>query len=288
MTWQIALGLFLILGVCTFLSRRLLARRFATHNRLVNGFLYVVFMMPLGLGVATITSPNLAVGWTNLALLAATAGIFPVVALLAYRANHDIDAGVYSIFTNLTPVVSIVVASLWLHEVLNGKQLIGAAIILLAALRVTLPQLERGRIRSRKAIVFTLAAILIFGCGVVYERFLLTRVDLGAYTFYAWTFQAMMAAAIAWPERHAITTLLSTKVRSILLLFCFSTCFRGLFFVLALSLCTNASEVMAFASFFPVLVVVAAFIFLKERKWLWLKLSAAAIGVVGLVLLEIA
>lgn len=282
-----ALTLYLILGTATYLCRRLLAQHFPDHNRLVNAFLYVIFFCPLGLGVAFVTSPDMAIGWTNFALILVSGAIFPAVALMAYRANRDVDAGVYGIFSNISPIVSIVLASLWLHEELHNNQLLGAAVILLAAIIVTLPYLKKRAIRSKAALFYTLGAVTLFGVGVVYERFMLTRMDLGSYTIYAWFVQAAAAVLIAWPDRKALPQLLNRKSTGILLIFGIATSLRALFFVVALSRTHNASVVSAFASVLPVLVVLAAYVVLKERKWLWLKLGAAVLGIFGLVLLEI-
>jgi uncharacterized membrane protein len=71
-----------------------------------------------------------------------------------------------------------------------------------------------------------------------------------------------------------------------ILLYCVSNSFKGVCFVGALKVSGNASVVSAFTSFLAVLVVVSAYFILKEKEALVLKLSAAAIGTTGLIILS--
>jgi drug/metabolite transporter (DMT)-like permease len=286
MAWQLLLIVYLVLSTATYLSRRQLAYSFAKYNRIVNAFSFVAAVYPIGLIVAMFTSPDLAIGWFNFFLLLLGGAIFPISYLLAYRANKDVDAGLYTIINNIAPVVSITLASLWLHETLSGIQLLGAGIILIATTLVTLPQVGKHLVKNRRALVCAFAAVVLIGLGVVYERYMLTRVDFGAYLVYGWGAQTLWMVALAWSERHTLKALKQAKMRRPLITYSVSLALRGLCFVTALRLSGNASYVVAFASFLPVLVVLSAFFFLKERDHLALKLGGAALGVCGLLLLN--
>ena len=91
---------------------------------------------------------------------------------------------------------------------------------------------------------------------------------------------------IAWPERHNLKLLGRKKYKNQVLGYGVTNAFKGLCFVGALSLSGNASLVSAFASFMSVSVVIAAFVFLKEREWLWLKVASAVLGTTGLIILN--
>ena len=288
MNWQLLLVAYLILGTATFLWRRQLAKAFAHHNRLVNAFFFVAVLYPIGLVVSLFTSPDLAIGWTSLLLLLLGGSIFPLSNLLAYRANRDIDAGLFTIISNITPVVSIAAASIFLHETLTSKQLIGAAIILLAAIVVTVPQLKHHMIHNRVAMVFALTAVVIIGLGFVFERYMLTRMDFGAYLVFGWGAQMLWSVGLAWRERHSLQSMLrDVQLRVPLLGYSLSATLRGLCFVGAMALSGNASVVAAWISFLTVMVVLAAYFILKESELLWLKLGGASMGVVGLIMLNI-
>ncbi|HZM64031.1 MAG TPA: EamA family transporter [Candidatus Saccharimonadales bacterium] len=287
MTWQLLLLGYLVLGTVSYLLRRQLAKTFAKANRLVNAFFFVAVLYPIGLLVAAFTTPDLAIGWTSVLLLVIFGAIFPASNLLVYRANRDLDAGLFTIISDLIPVVSITVGWLALHETLSGQQLIGAAIILMATLLVTLPQLKHHMVHNKSALICAIVAVVAIGVGFVFERYLMTRMDFGAYLIFGWGAQMVWGVLLALPERKSYKMLLDPKIRGKLLGFSITSALRGLCIGGALFLSGNVSVVMASASFLTVLVVIAAYCILKEKEWLWLKLGAASLGVAGLLLINL-
>ena len=287
MTWQLLLICYLMLGTASYLWRRQLAKTFARANRLVNAFFFVVVLYPIGLVVAALTTPDLSIGWASFWMLLIGSVVFPFSNLLAYRANRDMDAGLFTIISDLIPVVSITAGWLLLKEGLTGQQLIGAGIILVAALLVTLPQLKHHMRNNPRALACAIAAVILVGLGFVFERYMLTRMDFGAYIMFGWGLQMVWGVLFALPERKSYKMLFDPNIRSKLWAYSLSCTFRGLCIVGALYLSGNVSVVMASASFLTVLVVVAAYFILKEKEWLWLKLGAATLGVIGLVLINL-
>lgn len=287
MDWQFLLIGYLILGTASYLWRRQLAKTFARANRLVNAFFFVFVLYPIGLTVAAFTHPDLSIGWASFWMLVAGGALFPLVNLLTYRASQDMDAGLFTVISDLIPVVSVASGWLLLNEGLSGRQLIGAGIILAAALLVTIPQFKAHIRSNRTALLCAFAAVILLGLGFVFERYMLTRMDFGAYIVFGWGLQMVWGVIFALPERKSYKILKDPKIRSHLLGYSLSSTFRGLCIVGALYLSGNVSVVMASASFLTVLVVVAAYFILREKDWLLLKLGAAALGVTGLVLINI-
>src|SRR3989344_4425337 len=163
MSWQLLLIGYLVLGTASYLLRRNLAVTFAEHNKLVNGFFFLGVLYPLGLIVAAISSPNLNIGWFNLALLLTGSIIWPVINILAYRANKDVDAGLYTILNNITPIVTIVTAWVLLNEKLNEQQLLGAVVVLVSAFLVTLPHLQKRAASRNTGLIIALASVTLLG-----------------------------------------------------------------------------------------------------------------------------
>jgi drug/metabolite transporter (DMT)-like permease len=285
MTWQLFSLLYLILGTATYLLQRRLAQTLAQHKRLVSGFFFLVVHYPVGLAVAAFSSPSLSIGWQNALLLLVGSCMFPAINLIALRASKDIDAGSYSILSNLTPIITIVSAYLLLNERLTHAQLLGAAITILSAFLITLPSL-RGRSKNRNSgLVFALGGIFLLGLATVYERWMLTRVGLGAYLIFGWGAQSLWMALIAWPERKHFKVLRADKNFVTILSYSLAGSLKGVCFIAALKL-GNASLVAAFTSFIAIMVVPAAYFILRERQWLKLKISASAAGTLGLIILN--
>lgn len=287
MPWQFLLIGYLILGTASYLWRRQLAKTFARANRLVNAFFFVAVLYPVGLFIASLTTPDLSIGWTSFFFLLLGGAIFPFANLLTYRANRDLDAGLFTIISDLIPVVSITGGWLLLNERLVGWEFVGAAIILLSTMLVTIPQLKHHMRHNTRALFCAVAGVTILGLGFVFERYMLTRMDFGAYLVFGWGFQMLWGVLFAWPERKSINLLRDKKIRRPLWGYSISSTFRGLCLVGALYLSGNVSVVMASASFLTVLVVVAAYFILKERDALWIKLAAATFGFAGLLLINL-
>ncbi len=286
MSWQILLSGYLILGTAAYLIRRRLAQTFAEHNRLVNGFFFIAVLYPIGLIVAAINQPSLHIGWLNFCLLIGGSFVWPVINLLAYRSNKDVDAGLYTILNNLTPIVTIITAWWLLNEKLTDRQLLGATVILVSTFLATLPRLRHRSTSKSAGLIFALASVTLLGLAIVYERYMLTRMDFGAYLVYGWGAQTFWMALLAWPERKNIHLLKNKKIALPIIGYGLTNALKGLCFVSALRLSGNASLVSAFSSFMAVLVVLAAYYVLKEKEWLWFKVAAAFIGAAGLIILN--
>src|SRR5665213_3076 len=201
MTWQLLLITYLILSTATYLFQRTLGKRYSEHRRLISGFFFLVLHYPSGLLVAAFLAPNLAIGSLNILILLVGSWVFPLINVLSIRASKDADAGLFSILINLAPIVTIIGATLLLKESLTNHQLLGAAIILASAFLVTLPNLSRRGKTRQSGILIVLAIVLLSGLATVYERWMLGRIDLGAYMVFGWGAQTLWMTVIAWPER---------------------------------------------------------------------------------------
>jgi drug/metabolite transporter (DMT)-like permease len=286
MTWQLLLGLFLILSSTVYVLRRKLAQVIPEHNRFVNWFVFQWVLFPVGLITALIIRPDLAIGWQNLALLLVGELVFPAVNLLAYRASKDIDAGLYTILTNLAPLITIASAWLLLREGLTGHQLVGAGIILFSAFLASSPTLLRRHQTNLTGISIALISVLLLGLGITYERFMLTHIEFGAYVLYGWGAQALWMTILAWSQRKHMELLKRPELAKQIIVYGLAFALQGLCFVGALQLSGNASLIAASRSFLSVLVVLAAYFVLRERGHLWLKISAALFGASGLIILN--
>jgi drug/metabolite transporter (DMT)-like permease len=288
MVWQLLLIGYLILETAAYILRKRLAVALTKHNRLVHAFFSLCVLYPTGLVLAFLSQANLNIGWQNLLFVLAGSVMFPVFNLLAFKANKTVDAGLYTILFNLTPVVTIAAATFLLNEGLDGGQLTGAAIIIGSAFLATLPKIFKRSVTKTAGIGVALASIAIIGMAIVFERWMLTRMDLGAYLVYGWGAQTLWTVAMAWPDRRHVRACSLFRGRPLRFVLGYSGAitFKSVFFIAALKFSGSASLVVAFASFTSVLVVLAAYFMLKERDHLRYKVGAAAVGVTGLIILN--
>lgn len=284
--WKLAILGFLALATISYVLRRILAQEMAEHNRLVNAVFFLGTLYPIGAAYALTLDPRLDIGWANLGIIVAGSLVFPVVNILAFKANKDVDVGVYSIITNLMPVVTIITAWGLLGDVLTPKQLLGASIILFSSILIMLPHLShRGR-SSAKGMILAVISTVLLGFGIVFERFMLGRIDFGAYLIFGWGAQTLWMTLLAWKDRHNLPKLMGGGKWKKIYAYTLSTTLRAMCFVTALRLVQNASLVSSAISFTAVLVVLAGYVYLKEKEWVWLKVVSAIIGTIGLIILS--
>lgn len=245
----------------------------------------VGMLYPLGLFVAALISPNLDIGWLNFFILLIGSGMFPVFGVLAFRANRDIDAGLFTIINNITPIVTIIVASILLHEHLGHSQAIGAAVIISSAFIATLPKLHHHVKANSLGILFAISSVAILGVAIVFEKWMLGRMDFGAYLVFGWGAQTLWMAIMAWPERKHIRQLFNHANRLPVIGYAATNALKGLCFVGSLKLSANASLISSVSSFLAVMVVIAAYFTLGEKEHLGLKITSAIIGMFGLVII---
>lgn len=287
MAWQFLLALYLVLATTVYVLRRKLAQLIPEYNRFVNWFFFLGVLWPVGILTALIVRPSLAIGWANLALLLIGEIVFPVVNLLAYRASKEIDAGLFTILTNLAPIITIVSAWILLNEGLHGHQLVGAGILVSSAFLASSPNLLRKHRVNAGGLLIALISIGLLGLGITYERYMLTRVSFGAYLVFGWGAQALWMTILAWPQRKNLRLLKRPDVAKSIIAYAAANALQGICFVGALTLSGSASLVAATRSFLSVLVVLAAYVVLRERGHLWLKIGAAILGATGLIILNV-
>jgi drug/metabolite transporter (DMT)-like permease len=243
-------------------------------------------LYPIGFLYSFTFHPNLAIGWPNLAIIAIGSLIFPIVNIVAFKANKDVDVGVYSIIANLMPVITIITAWGLLGDTLTPRQMLGAAILLFSSIIIMLPQLSHRSRSSVKGMLLAVLSTVLLGLGITYERFVLGRIDFGAYLVIGWGAQSLWMLALAWPERHKLKKLMGEGKWKRIYAYTLSTTFRSLCFITALRLAQNASLVSSAISFTAVMVVLAGYIYLKEKEWVWLKVGSALVGTAGLIILS--
>lgn len=287
MTWQFLLTCFLILGTAVALLQRQLGKTIPQYNRLVNGVFFIGIHYPLGLFTAFIIGFRTDIGWDNILILFAVSMIFPLTEMLAYKASKTVDAGLLGIINNLGPVITIILAALLLSQDLTSRQLVGAVIIVASAFAVSIATYSRSAKSTRAGIMIALLSVVFWGSGTVFESWMIKRIGMGSLLVYGLGLQTFWMAVFAWPQRHHIGTIINREYGPKVLAISLSKSLKGIAFVGALTLSKSAAIVGAFSGFLPVMIVIAAYVFLHEKYHLKIKVLAAVAGLIGLAILSL-
>ncbi len=282
--WQILIIFYFIFGAASYLLRRVLAQRLGEHNRLINSVFFLFFLLPAGAVLYFFLPGNLNVGVANIALLLGGSLIFPVANIAAFHANKKVDVGIFTIINNLSPLFTLAIALPFLHESLRAPQFFGAGLLIVSGVLAAAAQFNKKNRSSIDGVLMCLLATGILGVAFAYERFMLNRVDFGAYLVYGWGAQIVWALILARKEFKNLPQLFSkhTGARKIVFFWGLASVLKSAAFISALRLST-ASVISSASNFLSVVVVVAAFFFLKERKHIIHKILAVAVGLAGLL-----
>lgn len=229
MPWQIPITLYLIFGTINNLVSRKLGKTFSKYNKIINWIFFSICLYPMGVIVALTLGQSLYISWHSLVFILVGELIFPLISVIEYRANKDIDAGFFSIIKNLTPVITITTAWLLLNEGLSTWQILGATIIISSALIASLSSLSKKHHANKtKSVLLALLGIFLLGIAVTYERWMLTQMSFSAYLIYGWGAQTVWMTIIARPKRKDLEVFKDKSTNKFVLMYGFTKAFRGL------------------------------------------------------------
>ena len=284
--WLVLLFLFFILGATNALMRRVLAQKFAEHNVLVNGMFYVFFLVPAGVGLMFIFPPTLHISGGDALWLIGGSLIWPLFNIAAFRANKEVDAGIYTIIANLSPLFTLAIAVPFMSETVSLPQYAGIGLLMFAGMIAVAPGIKNNQLVI-SGVLFALLSTGLLGFGVAYERFMLSRLDLGTYILYGWGSQVLWMALLAAAEWKYLPTVVRKIGPSTLLIWGSANALKSCCFILTLFLLGSASIMSGATNFISIVIVVAAFFILHERDHIIPKIIATFVGIAGLLLLAL-
>lgn len=285
--WQLLLILYFIFGTASTLLKRTLAQQLGDHNRLINSIFFLFFLLPAAIILSFFFPHNLNVGLLNLFLLLGGSIIWPVASIIAFRTLKEVDAGIFTIISNLSPLFTLAIALPFLGESLNELQFFGAGLLILSGCIAASSQLNKHKRASLNGIFICILCAAVLGIAITYERFMLSRIDFGAYLIYGWGSQILWSAILAGKELKKLPKLFNkdAKKRQMLIAWGAASVLSSVAFISSLKISGSASIISAASDFMSVSIVIAAWFFLKERQHLVHKLLATAFGIAGLLLI---
>jgi drug/metabolite transporter (DMT)-like permease len=288
MGWFIPLIFFFVFGTASFLLRRYLAQRIPEDNTLTNLVFYVLFLLPAALLAGWLLPHGSLVPPPDVLFILVLASlVWPFYFLASFRAAKDIDAGVLSLLTDMSAVVTLVLAYIVLGERLALPQVIGVVCLIGSGAVAMWPDLRRSHTVKLLGIEMALVSLVLLGVGVVIDKIALQRAEIGTYLLYTWGLQAVWMAFISRKDIKRLPRFLSrhNPLRGKVLAYGAVGVLRSLAFSLALLFAVSPTTMNAGSNFLSITVIVAAFIFLGERSHIGYKLAGAVVGLLGLFLI---
>lgn len=219
--------------------------------------------------------------WYYLIFLSVISGLFGMGYFISnYIAQRHVDAGVTTILSHIYTPVTILFATVFLHEGLSLKQIIGIA-ILLTAIVIVSKKHHIGTFRFDKYFWMMIASGVMLGILLVAERALQKTTGFSAGVLLSWFSQCAFLglATLIYQSKHTYTKseVLTTGALRFL---------QGLSYVVLIWVVGNLSLVASVITFKVVIVFAAAALFLGEREDWQRKLVGSVIAVIGLLLMR--
>ncbi len=284
MSWQLLICISVILYSVSVLLQRLLLKDDKSES--------ISFSIIFQLGVALVTAilvfvmqgkiplPDFSkISWSvlTMTLLYALANIF------IFKALKETEASRFTVIFSGKTLFAAIGASLLFQELLTPVQWIGAVLIIVGIVIITMKKSGK---KLNMGDLYALLAAILFGLANTNDRFLVKFFDPYTYVVIGFLLPGF-AIALMYPKK---LKLLKTYARkSFLFKMTFLCLLYGLSavtFFAALQITPNSSQLFSINSFGAIITVILSILVLKEKDHMWKKILGVVVSVAGLLLIS--
>ncbi|MES2971118.1 MAG: DMT family transporter [Patescibacteria group bacterium] len=263
------------------LQRRWLATKRDGGGQIAFAFQTMAIVAIFGLGLLFFFPFAITGSVARLIALAFVAGFCGAgFFVFSYSAQKHVDAGLTTLLMNVYTPVTIIIATIFLHEGLRPLQIIGALLLFISILLISKKH-RLGRFRFDKYFWMMLFSGVLLGVALSAERALMKTTGFAAGTLISWWAQAISLGVAALIFKSHTTYTVRESVITGALKF-----LQALSWVLLLLVIGNLSVVSAVTTFKVVVIFVAAALLLNERDDLPRKIFGSVVALAGLLLMK--
>jgi len=287
MTWQIALVVMMAASVTSTLIQRHYSQKSSLPATIPSAASYLFGVIPVGLTAGFFVFPH-TIHWSWwLAILLALCGTSMAVAgAIGFRVARHLTVAANMTIGKVTGLTTITLGWAVLGEGLTTWQLVGGAILFIAALlaiwapaKTTTGAFQHLRL---SVVLLALVASVALAIGLVTEKAILGHMDIGGVFLVGWTTQtlAMTLLAIKDVSREHLRTFWLHECKWSTLMGAING-LTGVFYVYAIFHSNNISLVTALLAVTLPLTIFGAYVFLHEREHhriMWISLAISFVG----------
>ncbi len=275
-----------LMAVVMFTAQNLLMRVLAvksTHPRTFSvvfnswGTLFAAILF-------IIERPSLAnlpqFSWTQTLLIVGAILAYGLYERTHFLARKQIDASTTAILFRLSPVITFIGAILFLHEPLTITKLVGATILIGASLIVVH---KNPKLQASRAVWIAVFAAVMLGLAGLFDKPASFGIPANLYSVALWGLSKLIVAfpSISLSQLKKEFVIGGWKVAVTALL----NVVGFVFYLQALSL-ADTSRVTPITSSSGTLVILGGILFLHEHTFMWRKLLAGLLMLIGMYLLR--
>lgn len=284
MSWQIFLTISILAESFGRVLQRFLLKdgtkvdpmAYAVWAQFLSGFLLLIYAFIAGFKIPsnfTIILPNL------LLMLIAYTGMN----IFVYKALNYTEASVFTVLFAARVIFIVLGATILLKEPFSVKQISGTALIILS---IVIISFKKQNIKFKKGELFSLLAGLFLAVGAINDTYILKVFDVKSYSPFGFLIPSFLIWGLNLRSSKNIIKLPRLKIFPGIVLLAAIYSASYLFYNLAYFSGNNAGQMAAIYQITSVLTVILAIILLKERSKLLIKLLAAILGFIGVLLIS--
>ncbi|MEK7141509.1 MAG: DMT family transporter [Patescibacteria group bacterium] len=197
-----------------------------------------------------------------------------------FSVRKQLDASTTAILFRLTPVITLIGALLFLRESLSMTKLIGAALLICASLTVIH---KNPKLQSSRTVWLAIFSATALGLAGLFDKPASQGIPASLYNVALWMLSMLVVAipSLSLNQLKKEFYIGGWKVA----LTAFINVFGFILYLKALAI-TDVSLVAPITSSSGTLVILGGIIFLNERTYLWRKLTAGILMLIGVFLLR--
>jgi drug/metabolite transporter (DMT)-like permease len=281
--WQIFLGISLLFSSLVVIFQKKIHNlsesnpiRFVVAFQILSG----IFVLIFGYFSNQLQFQNISHVWVNILFTTLLYGFGNV---LYFSGLKQTEASIYTVICGSSSIWAIVGSSIFFHQFLNIKQLLGILLILFSILLVN--RVKSG-IHLTKGVLMTLLGAVAIGLAMVNDKYVLGYLNMYSYLSIALISPAIFTAVIFWKQMSGIHFYFQKNIVVRFVFVCLLFAIQVVAFFNALFLSTNASQFAGMSMFGSVLTMIMSMIFLNERDRKIIKFMALGLGILGLTLIK--
>lgn len=197
-----------------------------------------------------------------------------------FSVRKQLDASTTAILFRLTPVITLIGAVLFLHESLSLIKLIGAALLISASLTVIH---KNPKLQSSRTVWLAIFSATALGLAGLFDKPASQGIPASLYNVALWMLSLLVVAipSLSLSQLKKEFYIGGWKVALTALI----NVFGFILYLKALAI-ADVSLVAPITSSSGTLVILGGIIFLNERTYLWRKLTAGILMLIGVFLLR--
>jgi drug/metabolite transporter (DMT)-like permease len=283
MSWQALILISVFLASVSAIMQRLLMRDQKNDAIVASVLLQIISGLIIGL-VGLITNQLDMVQnygpviWNFLLMII----LYSTGGIAMFKAYQTMNPSRFAILFALRAVFTLLFSSILLNESLTIENFVGLILIIVS---IVLINYEKGGFKLQKGDLFALYTAFAFGTSNTNDRFLLNTIDVYPYMVLGFILPALVNLIIYNKRFRPFKTYINQEYLKKMALLCIIYAGSAIFFFVALEATDNSSQLASLNLLNGVITVLMSIVIFKEKDKLLLKIIAALISLMGLLLI---